>query len=136
VVEAMGQSGDRGILPAAPGWDALRLAGGAAGGAAGGLGGRAVAGPALERAARDFEAVFVRMILEATLQGETTSFFGAGASAGVMRNLFLDQIGSAVAARKPFGIASLVEKSMARRTPEPFASEKSAGKSETHSWRG
>ncbi len=142
---AMGQSAERAILPAAPGWDVLRLAGRAASG----IEGRAPSGPALERAARDFEAVFVRMMLETMLQGESDSFFGAGPSAGVVRNLFLDQVGSAVAGRKAFGIASLVEKSMARWQPQPSAGEKPASgpeatsesetnraEVETNSWRG
>jgi flagellar protein FlgJ len=71
-------------------------------------------GEELRRAARDFEAVFLRMLLGTMLPEDGGGLFGEGPSAGVVRGMFVDQIADGLADRRSLGIADLVEKTMNR----------------------
>jgi peptidoglycan hydrolase FlgJ len=73
-------------------------------------------GAEIHRAARDFEAVFLRMLLGAMLPEEGGGIFGEGPSAGVVRGMFVDQVGDGLAERRALGIADLVERSMKRES--------------------
>lgn len=72
----------------------------------------------IHRAARDFEAVFLRMLLSTMLPEDGGGLFGEGPSAGVVRGMFVDQIGDGLADRRALGIADLVERSMKRDSVE------------------
>ncbi len=85
----------------------------------------ALKGEDLRRAARDFEAVFLRMILSSMVPEDGGGLFGEGPSAGVVRGLFVDQVGGSLAERRSLGIADLIERTMDRDHAVP------GGRSET-----
>ncbi len=87
------------------------------------LGGRALRGasslergalaPELEKAAGEFEGIFLRMLLGKMLS-EESGLFGSGPSAGIVKGMFVDQVGAGLAQRRSLGIADLVLRSMER----------------------
>ncbi len=80
---------------------------------------RAIGGPAgqlstpagARRAAEQFEAIFIRLLLDKMLP-EESGLFGSGAGAGIVRGMFVDQVGAGLAGRRSLGIADVVERSL------------------------
>jgi Rod binding domain-containing protein len=70
--------------------------------------------PALGRAAQEFEGVFLRMLLQVMLPEDGGGLFGSGPAAGVVRGMFVDQVGDALSRQRSLGLADLVEGDMAR----------------------
>ena len=72
--------------------------------------------PAAEprKAAEGVEGMFLRMLLDQMLPKEAGGLFGSGPASGMIRGLFLDGVGTALARGRALGIADLVEKTLAR----------------------
>lgn len=75
-------------------------------------GGRSAGREELSKTAAEFEAIFIRMLLGTMLPEDGGGLFGEGPSAGMVRSLFVDQVGATLAGRRDFGIADLVERSL------------------------
>src|SRR6185369_11422478 len=72
------------------------------------------------RTARDFEGVFLRMLLDRMLPEDGGGLFGGGPAAGIVRGMFVEKIGASLAARRALGIADLIETNLMRE-PAPAA---------------
>ena len=68
----------------------------------------------LDRAAEGFEALFLRLLLVRMLPEGDGGLFGGGPAAGVVRGLFVDEVGSSLARTRSLGIADLIERNMKR----------------------
>jgi Rod binding domain-containing protein len=68
----------------------------------------------LRKAATEFEAVFLRMLLAQAMPEDGGGLFGEGPAAGIVRGLFVDKMGEGLAGRRALGIADLVERSLER----------------------
>jgi Rod binding domain-containing protein len=68
----------------------------------------------IRRTATEFEAVFLRQILASMLPEDGGSLFGGGPAGGTIRGMFVERIGNALAARRPLGVAELVEQTLRR----------------------
>jgi Rod binding domain-containing protein len=66
------------------------------------------------KAAKEFEAVFTRMLLAQAIPEEGGGLFGEGPAAGIVRGLFVDRMGEGLAGRRALGIAEIVERSLER----------------------
>jgi Rod binding domain-containing protein len=70
--------------------------------------------PELRRAAQEFEGVFLRMLLATMLPDDGGGLFGEGPGAGIVRGMFVDQVGASLSQRRALGVADLIERDLAR----------------------
>jgi flagellar protein FlgJ len=69
----------------------------------------------IDKAAKDFEAVFINEFLGAMFEGiQTDGPFGGGPGEGIFRSLMLDQYSKTVSANGGFGLADAVKREMLR----------------------
>ena len=66
----------------------------------------------IRRVAEGFEEIFLRLLLSLSLPEGDGGFFGTGPGSGVVRGMFVEQVGGSMAARRSLGIADLVERSL------------------------
>jgi Rod binding domain-containing protein len=71
------------------------------------------------RTARDFEGIFLRMLLDRMLPDDGGGLFGGGPAAGIVRGMFVDGIGANLAERRALGIADLIERNLMREPAPP-----------------
>ena len=68
---------------------------------------------AMDKAARDFEAVFVGQMLEQMWSGvPTDGMFGGGSAEGVFRSLMIQSVGQQIANNGGIGLAASVKREM------------------------
>ena len=69
----------------------------------------------IDKAAKDFEAVFIDQFLGAMFDGISTDGpFGGGPGEGIFRSMMLDQYSKTVSANGGFGLADAVKREMLR----------------------
>jgi Rod binding domain-containing protein len=73
----------------------------------------------VRQTARDFEGIFLRMLLDRMLPEDGGGLFGEGPAAGIVRGMFVDGIGASLAGRRALGIADLIEKDLTREPALP-----------------
>ena len=60
--------------------------------------------------AREFESMFLRLLVEEMLPKEESGLYGSGAGAGIVRGLMAGGVGDALSKGGQLGIAPLIEK--------------------------
>jgi Rod binding domain-containing protein len=67
----------------------------------------------IDKAAKEFEAVFVNEFLSSMFEGiKTDGMFGGGPGEGIFRSMMLDQYSKTIANNGGFGLAAAVKREM------------------------
>ena len=79
------------------------------------LSGSARTSAAAEKAAKDFEAVFINQMLSTMFEGvKTDGPFGGGPAEGMFRSMMIDQYSKTIAGQGGFGLADQVKREILR----------------------